>query len=218
MPDVGDEVPLTLTVTPADTTTVAACTYRLLPTGEPVALPTVPNADRTEWSALLPIAQLGAYRITWTVTGTGEGIEYDTVYAVGGPDPVGRSYATLADLAAYMGGDPPPGAGRLLTSATRLVDALLIGAVYPTIGDGMPANTRHQQALRDAVCAQVAWFDETGDSSGNTAGGSVSIGNISISASTSSRGGGGGSGRYAPDVILILRTAGLLPLHPLVYG
>ena len=58
MPDIGDEVPLTLTVSPADGTTSASCTARLLPSGTDGPLSVSPNAGRDTWTALLPIDAL----------------------------------------------------------------------------------------------------------------------------------------------------------------
>jgi hypothetical protein len=221
MLDIGDNATVTLTVNPADGTTTATCSARLLPAGNPVSLTAIPSTDRATWTAYLPITALGAWRVTWTVTGTGAGVETDTVYAVGGPDPAaGKSYATLGELADYLGTDPPEGAGRLLIRASRLVDMLLVGAWYPVDDASMPTDLAHIAALRDATCAQVEWFDETGDSSGAaTLIQSQTVGNVSFSRGYTGRGSvTGPSQRYAPDALNYLRLAGLLPMWAQVYG
>jgi hypothetical protein len=228
VPDIGDRVLVTLSVSPADGTTSATATARHLPDGEDTTLDVTPNAGRDVWTAQLPITALGAYRVTWTVTGTGQGIEYDTVYALGGPDPVpGESYASLTDLALYLGEEPQDGAGRLLVKASRKVDDYLIGAYYQTDTDCEPVDPRVKAALVEATCAQVEYWYETGNLTGSDAGEeqwrSVSIGNVSLSRNAS--GGSGGSSQQGssgstmpPQVEQALRRAGLLPIMPWLVG
>jgi hypothetical protein len=67
-----------------------------------------------------------------------------------------------ADLAGEVGGD----AARLLARASRLIDRVLLRAVYAVDGDGAPTDTKIIEALRDATCAQAAWWVETGDEAG----------------------------------------------------
>jgi hypothetical protein len=111
-------------------------------------------------------------------------------------------------------------ADRDLVTATLLVDALLIGAVYPVDDDGMPTDADHIAALRDATCAQVAWFDETGDATGAAEQyQSTSIGALSFTRGYTGAGSVTGPGqRYAPNAVLILRAARLLPVNAVVYG
>ena len=218
--DVGDTATLTLTVSPADGTTVATATATN-PAGVTAPLSVTSNAGLDTWTAYLPITALGAYRVTWTVTGTGEGVEHDTVYALGneGP-PVGESYATLAELADYLHDVPPGGAAKLLVRASRRIDSVLIGAYYATDTNGLPTDATVVAALRDAVCAQVEWWDEVGDTTGTGAGGAwstVSIGKVSLGA------GSGGDAppskaRVSPAVYEILQVAGLHPLSPYMVG
>lgn len=128
-----------------------------------------------------------------------------------------RVYAVPSDLAEFTGEDAPANAAALLARATRLVEGLTTTARYATDDDGLPEDLDISEAFRDAVCAQAAWFDETGDVSGASARfNSLSLGSFSVS------GGGTGSGtnttaaasRYAPEAIEILRNAGLLTQAP----
>lgn len=219
--DVGDTATLTLTVNPVDTDTTATAAA-VNPAGSTVALTTSPNSDRSVWTAYLPITTLGAYRVTWTVSGTGAGVEYDTVYALGPDEPAtGESYATLGELADYLHDTPPDGAGKLLVRASRRIDTVLIGAYYAVDDDGLPTNATVAAALRDAVCAQVEWWDEQGDATGNGAAGewlTVGVGKVHLSR-TGPRGGGEAvTKRIAPSSLEILQAAGLLPVSPYMVG
>lgn len=217
MADVGDTATLSLSVSPFDGTTSATVSVTS-PSGV-VSAPSATSADSgATWTAYLPLDAAGAWRVTWTVTGTGTGVEHDTVYAFATPAP-GDTYATLSELAAWLRADPPDNAERLLVAASRRVDSALIGAFYAVDDDGLPTDADVIAALRDAVCAQVEWWDEIGDTTGTGAGGewsSVSIGKVSVST-------GGGTGgpsrrRLAPDAIEVLHTAGLLPVSPYMVG
>lgn len=222
MPDVGEDATLTLTVSPHDGTTSASVGV-VSPSGAPSTLTPVTVDGGGTWTAYLPLTEAGAWQVRWTVTGQGSGVETDTVYAFGPVE--GRTYATLSQLAVFLGDTPPDNAARLLITATRRVDLALIGAWYPVDDDSMPTDPDVAAALADAVCAQVAWWVETGDSTGSGAGsewGSVSIGKLSLSR------GGGGSGsrsgsttsgkRLAEDALDILTVAGLLPIRTAWWG
>lgn len=78
-----------------------------------------------------------------------------------------RVYATPADLTTYAGptvvDDDSP---RLLARASELVDSQLLAAVYDTNADGHPVDPQVRVALRDATCAVVEWWQDTGDSTG----------------------------------------------------
>ena len=167
MPDVGEDATLTLTVSPHDGTTSASVGV-VSPAGAASSLTPVSADGGASWTAYLPLVEAGAWQVRWEVTGQGSGVETDTVYAFA---PVtGRTYATLSDLASWLGEVPPDNAGRLLLTATRRVDLALVGAVYPVDDDSMPTDLVAIAALRDAVCAQVAWWNETGDTTGSGAG------------------------------------------------
>jgi hypothetical protein len=132
-----------------------------------------------------------------------------------------RVYATPADLADYAGpdvvGEDSP---RLLARASELVDSLLVTAVYDTTPDGHPLDAHLREALRDATCALVQWWDETGDPTGAGAQYSdAAIGTLRLKRNDN---------RSAPDIapaaVRILATAGLLahaplsPDHPRLLG
>lgn len=214
MPDVGEDATLTLTVNPHDGTTSASVAV-VSPSGvESTLTPTSADGGAT-WTAFLPLSEAGAWQIVWTVTGQGAGVERDVVYAFG---PVqGRTYATLSDLAAWLGDVPPDNAARLLITATRRVDLALTGAWYPVDDDGMPTDPICIAALRDAVCAQVAWWVETGDSTGSGAGAEwadVTIGKLRLARTTGTSGAGATKPpRLAADALDILTVAGLLPIR-----
>jgi len=102
------------------------------------------------------------------------------------PAPV---YATVTDLASYLGTTPPDDADRLLTAASRMLDARVLAYCrYDVDTAGMPADPDVAEAIGRAVCAQVAWWGEVGDSTG-AAGvgyGSVSIGSVNLGRSVTS--------------------------------
>lgn len=227
----GDVVTLRLAVTPVDDRpTDHSTTARIAltaPDGSPVALVAHPSADRSEWTATLGDAQAGEYVGRWTVTGTGEGSEAVRILVAPEPGNHGRTYATSGDLAHWTQDAPPRGSRLLLARATARVDELLVAAVYDVDARGMP---RHGDgcdpprcvvgcpagALRDATCAQAAWFDEQGDESGSGAADRwslVRIGNVQLGSAGAGGGAGdagSGSSRYAPDMVRALRSAGLL--------
>jgi hypothetical protein len=220
MPDVGDTATLTLTVSPYDGTTSTAVAVTT-PTGTTSALSASSADGGATWTAYLPLTEAGAWAVVWTVTGQGAGVQRDTVYALAAPD-LSDSYATLGDLASYLGEDPPDGAAKLLVRASRRVDSALIGAVYDVDDDDLPTDADVAAALRDAVCAQVEWWDEVGDTTGTGAGGAwsdVTIGKVKLTAGTSaSAGTPPGRMRIAPSAIEILQTAGLMPISPYMVG
>lgn len=133
-------------------------------------------------------------------------------------------YATSTDLRDWLMLDEteplPQDAERLLARASLLLDAELIGARYATDEQGMPAGRRVKQALANAVCAQVAYWDSAGDDGTGASGqwSSASIGSASYNRPSGAAAGGGtgGSQHLAPHAVSVLRVAGLLPIHPTV--
>lgn len=128
------------------------------------------------------------------------------------------AYATVAELEAYAG-ITPDDAERLLTRASAMLDAgPLYAAVYDVDANGAPTDPVVIAALRDAVCAQVQWWDELGDSVGAAGAGwgAVAIGGLSMSRSVTSVSGSDSAARqYAPgvaDALLSPRLAGRLRL------
>jgi hypothetical protein len=139
---------------------------------------------------------------------------------------VGRVYATEAQLIAY---GAPPGvtvptgaaASWSLARASEHIDDLLTLAVYDTDVDGLPTDTAVVEAVRDATCAQVVWWAETGYSATGAPPRykSVSLGSLSLTKSdAASAGSSGDAERYAPTAVRHLRLAGLLDWRPQTTG
>ena len=127
-----------------------------------------------------------------------------------------RVYATPADLAEYLGLlDPPDDAQRLLLRASEEVDSTLMASVYAVDDtDHYPVVQEQRDACRDAVCAIVEWWAETGDETGASgAWTSASAGAVSLS-----RTGSASSGstqvkamQLPPRALGYLQRSGLLP-------
>ena len=183
MPDVGDLVTARLTVDPADGTTAAALLVTR-PDGTTVS-PIVTGADGgTTWTAPVTYTLAGLWRLSWTVTGTGAGVQHEVVSVAPAPavTVTGRVYATTTQLANALHEAPPLNSVQLLTDASRALDDALKTAVYDTDDDGMPTNADVAAAFAEAVCAIVEWWGETGDPVGADGGwDSVSAGPVSLS-------------------------------------
>lgn len=126
-----------------------------------------------------------------------------------------RVYATPTQLAEWMGlGSPPAGADRMLRAASRDVDHLLVCAVYPVDGDGLPTEAAHVTALQEATCAQVEHHRSRGDPYGTGVSyiRQGSIGGVSFQRGTS--GGGEVPGRYGQQTQDILQQVGLTGHEP----
>jgi hypothetical protein len=96
---------------------------------------------------------------------------------------VARVYATPEQLSAYTGQPAPDDADSLLTRASRFLDTeVLKSCVYDVGADGMPTAPDVAEGFAEAVCAQVAWWDEIGDSTGAAGAGwgSVTLGPLSL--------------------------------------
>lgn len=94
-----------------------------------------------------------------------------------------RIYATPTDLAAYTGEAAPADATVLLARAARFLDSKVFRLCwFAADADGLPVDSLVRQAFTNAVCAQVAWWGELGDSTGATSAGwgNVSIGSVSL--------------------------------------
>ncbi|WP_328426030.1 hypothetical protein [Streptomyces sp. NBC_00443] len=195
MPDVGDSVTATLTVTPADNTTSATLAVTA-PDGT-VSNPAAGTADGgTTWTASLTYTAAGLWRLSWTVTGTGASRQHEVVAVAPAPPTMAdvRSYATTTQLADYLHAAPPVDAVQLLERATRLLDSdFLKAAVYDVDDDGMPTDTDVKAAFAEAVCSQVEFWGEVGvetDVSGPLQG--VAIGSVNLQF-------GAGDNRSSPD-------------------
>lgn len=221
----GDDVRVRLRVVPDDdvpadgTTQVTAVAYL---DGEPPRTldPQPADGDRSRWSAILTATPAGVWRIVWTVSGTGAGVQtFDLPVGPGRGPTAGRSYATTAQLAEHMHAAPPLDARVLLLRATGRVDELLRTAVYAVTDDGldMPTDPVVAAALAEATCAQAVWFADLGDDGTGTAQhyGDVKIGSVALS--TRGGAGEGASGRYAPGAVEALRRVpGLYGAPPVV--
>ncbi|MFI7315145.1 hypothetical protein [Streptomyces hygroscopicus] len=123
-----------------------------------------------------------------------------------------RVYATAADLQDYTGQAPPDDAEQLLARATRMLEAQVLRMCwYDVDTDGMPTNPVVLEAIRRAVCAQVQWWGELGDSIGaaGVGWGSVGIGSVSLSRPGSASGSESAAREIAPQVGDELRSPDL---------
>lgn len=208
MPDVGDLVTARLSVDPADNTTAA--TLLVTRPDETLIMPVVTGADAgATWTAPVTYSLAGVWRLSWTVTGTGAGVEHEliSVAPLLGAVPSGRAYATTTQLANYLGAAPPLESARLLREATKLLDSLLTSAVYDVDDASMPTDAEVAEAFADAVCSQVQFWGEVGeetDISGPLQG--VAIGSVQLQF-------GAGDNRSGPSYVApkLPRAIALLP-------
>lgn len=228
MPDVHELVELTLAVGGADADTQVAVEAwppdQDTDTGVPTTLTAWP-ADpdvRDRWSANLVPDQAGTWRVRWIVTGSGAGIAWVDVSVAPAPGsaPAGRAYATTGELAAWLEDAVPKKAGRMLRRASRYVDTLIRCAVYDVDEHAMPTDPAVAAALRDATCAQVEWWDETGDegTGGAVALAGASIGSVRLGGAATSAPGGTVPPGVAPAAWSALVAAGLTSQGPILPG
>lgn len=91
------------------------------------------------------------------------------------------AYATVEDLGAFLGSEPPSGAQKMLQDASDLLDDALISAYYTTDAEGAPTDPVVMAGFKRAVCQQVEWWTNNGvDSSQTGAWTSFSIEGISV--------------------------------------
>jgi hypothetical protein len=78
---------------------------------------------------------------------------------------MGRVYATVAQYTDYTQQAAPAGTDRLLVRASSFLESQIFRlAVYTAdLVTGLPTNPLVAKAMADAVCAQVEWWQETGD-------------------------------------------------------
>lgn len=125
MPEIGDSATATLTVTPFGPSTAATLSVSA-PDGT-TTTPTPVTADSgATWTATVAYTMAGWWLLTWTVAGTGAGVEAQRVFvpvntAAGGP-PV---YATLEQLKTAIGGNTVAGISALADRDPALLQALL---------------------------------------------------------------------------------------------
>lgn len=128
-----------------------------------------------------------------------------------------RVYATRTDLVGYAPAGvvvpADPEASRMLARASEAVELATMSAVYATDAAGLPTDTAVVGAMRDATCAQVVHWVESGDESGQ-AGQWTSVGIGSISLARAGAGTAVTPAGHLPDAVARpLHLAGLLPGH-----
>lgn len=97
-----------------------------------------------------------------------------------------RIYATAAALIGYTSQVAPEAVDALLKQASQFLDANVFRLCwYRVDAAGMPSDATVAEAFSDAVCAQVQWWDELGDSVGAAGAGwgSVQIGRMQLARS-----------------------------------
>lgn len=79
-----------------------------------------------------------------------------------------RVYATSADYQTITGQTPPTNIGILLARASSMFDAKVFRFCYYVADEvtGMPTHPLVVEAFKQAICAQVQWWGEVGDSVG----------------------------------------------------
>lgn len=122
-----------------------------------------------------------------------------------------RVYATTTQLIGYTGVAAPDGAEALLAKASRFLDSTVFRLCWYHVGDdGMPSDAVVAEAFANATCAQVAWWDELGDSTGAAAAGwdTVGIGSVRLQRRSPTAVGGESSAarEIAPEVFDILES------------
>jgi hypothetical protein len=126
-----------------------------------------------------------------------------------------RIYATSAEYEAYTGQTPPADIDQQLKNASRMLVAEVFRLCwYEVDEDGYPSNTTVREAFSDAVCAQVEWWDEIGDSTGAAAvtWGTVKLGSAQMSRSVTATSGADSAAReVAPKAWDALRSDDLTP-------
>lgn len=119
-------------------------------------------------------------------------------------------YGTDAELTAYSADD------QLIAKASRLIDSILIGAVYPVDVNGVATDVGIAVAIKQATLAQAAfWRSGAGSVQGPSQYRDVAIGSVRLS--------GGQSGPttkvlVAPQAIFELSAVGLLPISARTVG
>lgn len=136
------------------------------------------------WTPATDLAP-GLYLALWSGTASGSPVTATESLTVTAPA-AGRVYATVLEYEAYPGATvpaPAPTATRLVQASRMLERQVLRYCMYDAdTATGMPTHPLVIAAFRDAVCAQVAWWEEVGSPSGADAvgWGSVSIGSVSL--------------------------------------
>ncbi|AOD23813.1 hypothetical protein IM25_21360 [Rhodococcus sp. p52] len=126
-------------------------------------------------------------------------------------------YATPTDYEEWTGSPPPHNGSVLLREASGLVADACVADVYDTDSNGLPTNPWKLGALRDATCAQAAFWAQHGiDPTAGRAGMAEVVTASSIDGASVSTNAGELEAAKAesldgliPSAVRILRTAGL---------
>jgi hypothetical protein len=205
--DVGDWRTPALSVAPFDGTTVATLT--ITAPDLTVTHPTATTGDAgASWAApTYQLTQAGQYIETWSVAGTGAGVQSLTVDVVPQPPAsLAGSHATTADYARYIGKVPPGNLAYLLRKASHEVDRTILSTQYDA------ADATVLATLAEATCWQVDFWLINGWTDGQPpVYDSVSIGSVSLTRSSQGAisGPGNGQARLGADAWQVLQTAGL---------
>lgn len=130
-----------------------------------------------------------------------------------------RVYATAVQYTEFTGQTAPTDIDAVLTRASRFLDSSVfrLCRYHTDAVTGMPTDEVVLAAFAEAVCAQVWWWDETGDELGAAdKWGSVKLGSASLSTSSGTSGRSGaaagaaaGTRTVAPAALEALRTPDL---------
>lgn len=157
----------------------------------------------------------------WTVTGTGATTIDNPVWANAAANATvsgHRVYATSADYAKLIKPTAAPtGLRAKLEAASRIVDEMLLCAVY-AVDDTtkMPTDAAVAAAIRDATCFQAQFAGEAGDGQmvGAIKGSGFSLGRLSVQTpgkASGAKGGVGPRGEWSPRAwARLAQEAGLI--------
>jgi hypothetical protein len=112
------------------------------------------------------------------------------------------AYATSVDYTAYAGGVAPSDVARLLDRASDLIDSIVTVAFAVDAVTKLPTDAAQAAALSKAACAQVEFWQEVGESNDVDGLAGTQVGVFGFS--------GKRAPRYAPRMLDLLRSAGLL--------
>lgn len=129
-------------------------------------------------------------------------------------------YATADDVIDWLGDYPPANVDTLITRASLVVDELLIGVCYAVDIDSLPTDATVIDALRDAVCAQIAWWVSATYTQGQMGAqdGWPRMDRVARPDPIPPTRTHPGRGEIAPDTMRALQVAGLSPSRPQVFG
>lgn len=127
-----------------------------------------------------------------------------------------RIYATSAQYVTYTGQTAPTDIDARLARASKHLDSKVFRLCWYEADEetGLPTNTAVTEAFRDAVCAQVQWGVDIGDTTGAAGAGwgNVTIGSVTLGRSVTAVSGDDAPGRQiAPEVWDALRSPDLTP-------